>query len=94
MRGACRPFADMKEFANFVVQCLTTKFSIMKTKKKTAPKKKLPKGFENLPKGFRYNPALDNNNYDEQPLFKEKIDRANHILKIAGPPDFSHGKKP
>ncbi|WP_157048334.1 hypothetical protein [Verminephrobacter eiseniae] len=83
----------MKEFANFVAQCLTTKFSIMKTKKKQR-RKKLPKGFENLPKGFRYNPALDNNNYDEQPLFKEKVDRANHILKTVGLPDYFYGKKP
>jgi len=66
----------------------------MKTKKKTAPKKKLPKGFENLPKGFRYNPALDNNNYAEQPLFKEKVDRANHILKTIGLPKSFYGKKP
>lgn len=49
----------------------------MKTKK-TTPKKKLPKG-------FKYNAALDNK-YADQPLFKDKADRANHILKTVGLP--------
>ena len=38
-----------------------------------------------LPEGFTLNPAL-NQQYDEQPLFKDKIDRANHILKTVGLP--------
>lgn len=44
----------------------------MKTRKKTSNKK--------LPKGFKYNAALDNK-YADQPLFKDKVGLANHILK-------------
>jgi len=33
-----------------------------------------------LPKGFTLNPKLDKK-YSCQPLFKDKVDRANHILK-------------
>jgi len=33
-----------------------------------------------LPKGFKINPSLDNK-YKDQPLFKEKVERANQILK-------------
>jgi hypothetical protein len=49
----------------------------MKTKKNTIEKK--------LPKGFKFNATL-NTKYSEQPLFKEKVDRANHILKTVGLP--------
>ena len=38
-----------------------------------------------LPKGFKFNATLDTK-YAEQPLFKEKIERANHILKTVGLP--------
>lgn len=40
-----------------------------------------------LPKGFKFNSDLDKK-YLDQPLFKEKIDRANHILKTVGLPKF------
>ena len=46
--------------------------------KNTIEKKKLPKGVK-----------IDLNmktNYDDQPYFKDKIDRANHILKTVGLP--------
>lgn len=33
-----------------------------------------------LPQGFIINPELDNK-YVDQPLFKDKVERANHILK-------------
>ena len=49
----------------------------MKTKKEIAKKK--------IPKGFKFNATLDTK-YAEQPLFKEKIERANHILKTVGLP--------
>jgi hypothetical protein len=49
----------------------------MKTKKATTRKK--------LPPGFRLNPALTDK-YVDQPLFKDKVDRANHILKTVGLP--------
>ena len=38
-----------------------------------------------LPKGFKLNAKLDNK-YADQPLFKEKEERANHILKTIGLP--------
>ena len=38
-----------------------------------------------LPKGFKFN-AILNTKHAEQPLFKEKIERANHILKTVGLP--------
>ena len=49
----------------------------MKVKKETSEKK--------LPKGFKFNATLETK-YAEQPLFKEKIERANHILKTVGLP--------
>jgi hypothetical protein len=49
----------------------------MKIKKNTIEKK--------LPKGFKFNATL-NTKYAEQPLFKEKVERANHILKTVGLP--------
>jgi hypothetical protein len=38
-----------------------------------------------LPKSFKVNAALKDK-YVDQPLFKDKIARANHILKIVGLP--------
>jgi len=38
-----------------------------------------------LPQGFIINPALDNK-YADQPLFKDKVEKANHILKTVGLP--------
>ena len=52
----------------------------MKTKKSVTKKLKLPKG-------FTVDPKL-NGKYDDQPLFKDKVDRANHILKTVGLPNF------
>lgn len=42
--------------------------------------------------GFKVNPAL-NDKYDDQPLFKDKVDRANHILKTVGIPNFEKFSK-
>lgn len=39
----------------------------------------------NLPKGFKLDPKLKGR-YDNQPFFKDKIDKANHILKTVGLP--------
>jgi len=50
-------------------------------KKKSVTAKKLPKG-------FKFNPALGDK-YAEQTLFKDKVDRANHILKTVGLPKFN-----
>lgn len=47
------------------------------------PKKQLQK--VKLPKGFTIKPGLDEQ-YADQPLFKDKADRANHILKVFGLP--------
>ena len=44
-----------------------------------------------LPKGFTIEPTLTGK-YDNQPLFKDKIDRANHILKTVGLPKLSPAK--
>lgn len=38
-----------------------------------------------LPKGFTIQHGLDKQ-YEDQPLFQEKVDRANHILKKFGLP--------
>ena len=40
-----------------------------------------------LPKGFTVDATLTGK-YDDQPLFKDKVDRANHILKTVGLPKF------
>lgn len=40
-----------------------------------------------LPKRFTIDPTL-RGKYDDQPLFKDKVDRANHILKTVGLPKF------
>ena len=50
----------------------------MNTKKLATEKKKLPKG-------FKVNPTLSKK-YAEQPLFKDKVERANYILKTIGLP--------
>ncbi len=47
---------------------------MIKTKKKNKP----------LPNGFMKNPDLDK--YANQELFKEKMAKANHILKTVGIP--------
>ena len=49
---------------------------MIKTKKKK----------EELPKGATYNPELDK--YANQELFKDKVDKANEIIKKAGVPNF------
>lgn len=49
----------------------------MKTKETTENKK--------LPKSFKVNTTLKEK-YIDQPLFKDKIERANHILKTVGLP--------
>ena len=51
----------------------------MKPKKEPVKDKLLP--------GFTLKPGLDEK-YANQPLFKDKVDRANHILKTVGLPDF------
>ncbi len=61
------------------------KFEPIKTKK-TEPNK--PK----LPKGFVVDPKLTGK-YDDQPLFKDKVDKANHILKTIGLPKFEQPVK-
>jgi hypothetical protein len=50
----------------------------MKAAKKNTPEKKLPKS-------FKINSALTNK-YANEPLFKEKIEKANHLLKTIGLP--------
>lgn len=50
----------------------------MKVKKEKTIKNKLPKG-------FKIDPSLTNK-YNDEPLFKDKIERANHILKTVGLP--------
>jgi hypothetical protein len=49
----------------------------MKTKAASIKKK--------LPKSFKVNTTLTGK-YADQPLFKDKIERANHILKTVGLP--------
>lgn len=49
--------------------------------------KKQTKAKPKLPKGFTIDPTLKGK-YDDQPLFKDKVDRANHILKTVGLPKF------
>ena len=57
----------------------------MKTKKENTGKKKFPKN-------FKINPALTDK-YADQPFFKDKVDRANHILKTVGLPKFEANNK-
>jgi hypothetical protein len=42
---------------------------------------------QKLPQGFSVNANLDKK-YADQPLFKDKVDRANYILKTVGLPKF------
>ena len=56
----------------------------MKTKPQPAANKPKPK----LPKGFTIDPSLDGR-YNDQPLFKDKVDRANHLLKTVGLPKLA-----
>lgn len=58
--------------------------NVMKQKKNKASKPKLPEG-------FTIDPSLSGK-YDNQPLFKDKVDRANHILKTVGLPKFDASK--
>ncbi|HET9502656.1 MAG TPA: hypothetical protein VFO93_03895 [Hymenobacter sp.] len=51
----------------------------MKSKKESVKKK--------LPEGFTIKPGLDEQ-YANQPLFQDKVDRVNYILKTVGLPDF------
>jgi hypothetical protein len=44
-----------------------------------------------LPAGFTIDPSLKGK-YDDQPLFKDKVDRANHILKTVGLPKLDSPK--
>lgn len=41
-----------------------------------------------LPKGFVISNEIESN-YDNQPLFKEKVDKVNYILKTVGIPKFN-----
>jgi len=53
----------------------------MKTAEKNMPTKKKQK------KDYKINPSLKGK-YDDQPLFQDKVNRANHILKTIGIPKF------
>ena len=44
------------------------------------PKKQIKTAKLKLPKGFSIDNTL-NGKYDDQPFFKDKVDRANHSLK-------------
>lgn len=44
-------------------------------------------GKKKATKGYTINPALQNR-YDNQPVFDDKVDRANFILKKFGIPKF------
>jgi len=52
---------------------------------KTAQKAKTTK--KSKAKDYKINPALQGK-YDDQPLFQDKVNRANHILKTVGIPKF------
>ncbi len=55
----------------------------MKSASKLAPTKKKKRSMDHT-----INPALQGK-YDDQPLFEDKVNRANHILKTIGIPKFS-----
>ncbi len=55
----------------------------MKSAPKPAPTKK-----KNAKEDYKINPALQDK-YNDQPLFEDKVNRANHILKTIGIPKFS-----
>ncbi len=50
-----------------------------------------PASIESKAAGYKINPALAGK-YDDQPLFAEKLKRANELLKKAGPPKFPEPK--
>ncbi len=52
---------------------------------KTAQKKETTK--KKGAKDYTINPSLQGK-YDDQPLFQDKVNRANHILKTVGIPKF------
>jgi hypothetical protein len=52
---------------------------------KTAQKEKVTK--KKQQKDYKINPSLKGK-YDNEPLFQDKVVRANHILKTAGLPKF------
>ncbi len=56
---------------------------------KTAQKPKAAK--KKQPKEYKINPSLQGK-YDDQPLFQDKVNRANHILKTIGIPKFDEPK--
>jgi len=53
---------------------------------KTAEKKYKPTR-KKQQKDYKINPSLQGK-YDNQPLFQDKVKRANHILKTVGIPKF------
>ena len=53
----------------------------MKTVQKTKTRKKRQQ------KDYKVNPSLQGK-YDDQTLFQDKVNRANHILKTVGIPKF------
>lgn len=62
-----------------------TKFVIMKTQKTKSSNKKTVR------KDYTIKPSLQGK-YDDQPLFQDKVDRANFILKKFGIPKFNNEK--
>ncbi|MDQ6890419.1 MAG: hypothetical protein M3Z56_09120 [Bacteroidota bacterium] len=59
----------------------------MKTQTKKEQKLKIPK--KKSPRDVTINPEL-NGKYDDQPLFQDKVNRANYILKTFGIPKFGN----
>jgi hypothetical protein len=53
----------------------------MKTEQKPKAAKK------SQTRDYKINPSLQGK-YDDQPLFQDKVNRANHILKTVGVPKF------
>ncbi len=60
--------------------------SVQKPKPAATPKPKAPA--KTLPADVTIVPELDGK-YDDQPLFQDKVNRANYILKTVGMPKFS-----
>ena len=61
------------------------KFVVMKTQKTKNLNRK------GVSKDFTIKPSLQGK-YDDQPLFQDKVDRANFILKKFGIPKFNNAK--
>lgn len=61
------------------------KFVVMKTQKTKNLNKKT------VSKDYTIKPSLQGK-YDDQPLFQDKVDRANFILKKFGIPKFNNAK--